>query len=113
MVFLIQKSQNKDSLAIQLKLNELVAAHSYDSNRLVDVEEMTEEELKTIAQYGNGLYQLFSSAAATAANVHNKLMTIGQTTRTGSSFGLFKSCFWYVLISAFVVFLIDNFLPEN
>jgi low affinity Fe/Cu permease len=51
MVFLIQKSQNKDSLAIQLKLNELVAAHGSASNRLVNVEGMTEEELKVIRKY--------------------------------------------------------------
>jgi low affinity Fe/Cu permease len=51
MVFLIQKSQNKDSLAIQLKLNELVAAHELASNRLVSVEDMTEEELKVIQKY--------------------------------------------------------------
>lgn len=51
MVFLIQKSQNKDSLAIQLKLNELVAAHELASNRLVDVENMTEDELRVIQKY--------------------------------------------------------------
>ncbi len=51
MVFLIQKSQNKDSLAIQLKLNELVAAHEFASNRLVDVESLTEEEMKIIQKY--------------------------------------------------------------
>ena len=51
MVFLIQKSQNKESLAVQLKLNELVAAHELASNRLVDVENMTEEELKVIQKY--------------------------------------------------------------
>jgi len=51
MVFLIQKAQNKDSLAIQLKLNELVAAHESASNRLVDVESMTEDELKVIKKY--------------------------------------------------------------
>ncbi|MEP6711699.1 MAG: low affinity iron permease family protein [Ferruginibacter sp.] len=51
MVFLIQKSQNKESLAIQLKLNELVAAHEFASNRLVNVEDMTEEELKIIQKY--------------------------------------------------------------
>ena len=51
MVFLIQKTQNKDSLAIQLKLNELIAAHEFASNRLVNVENMTEEELKIIQQY--------------------------------------------------------------
>ena len=51
MVFLIQKSQNKESLAVQLKLNELVAAHEFASNRLVDVENMTEEELRIIQKY--------------------------------------------------------------
>ena len=48
MVFLIQKAQNKDSLAIQLKLNELVAAHEFASNRLVNVENLSEDELKVI-----------------------------------------------------------------
>ena len=48
MVFLIQRSQNKDSLALQLKLNELVAALDGASNRLVSVEELSEEELKTL-----------------------------------------------------------------
>jgi len=51
MVFLIQKSQNKDSLAIQLKLNELVAANEIASNRLLNAENMTEDELKVIHKY--------------------------------------------------------------
>jgi low affinity Fe/Cu permease len=51
MVFLIQKSQNKESIAVQLKLNELVAAHEFASNRLVDVENMSEDELKIIQKY--------------------------------------------------------------
>lgn len=58
MVFLIQKSQNKDSLAIQLKLNELVAAHEFASNRLVNVENMTEDELKAIQKYYGKLSNL-------------------------------------------------------
>lgn len=51
MVFLIQKSQNKDSIAIHLKLNELVAAHEIASNRMVDVENISEEELKVLQKY--------------------------------------------------------------
>ena|SRR5579862_1028686 len=58
MVFLIQKGQNKDSLAIQLKLNELVAAHEFASNRLVNVENLSEEELKVIQKYYTGLSNL-------------------------------------------------------
>ena len=38
-------------MAVQLKLNELVAAHEFASNRLVDVEDMTEDELKVIQKY--------------------------------------------------------------
>jgi low affinity Fe/Cu permease len=58
MVFLIQKAQNKDSLAIQLKLNELVAAHEFASNRLVNVENMSEEDLKVIQKYYAGFSSL-------------------------------------------------------
>lgn len=58
MVFLIQKSQNKDSLAIQLKLNELIAAHEFASNRMVSVEDMSEDELKVIKKYYAKLNEL-------------------------------------------------------
>lgn len=58
MVFLIQKAQNKDSLAIQLKLNELVASNKYSSNRLVDIESMTQEEMETVQKYYQKLSEL-------------------------------------------------------
>jgi low affinity Fe/Cu permease len=45
MVFLIQRAQNKDGLAIQLKLNELIAAVRGASNRLINVEDLSEEEV--------------------------------------------------------------------
>jgi low affinity Fe/Cu permease len=48
MVFLIQRTQNKDGLAIQLKLNELVAALQGASNRLIDVEDLSEKELQIL-----------------------------------------------------------------
>jgi low affinity Fe/Cu permease len=51
MVFLIQRTQNKDSLALQLKLNELVAAVQGASNRLIDVEDLTEEELHALHRH--------------------------------------------------------------
>ncbi|MEN2413275.1 low affinity iron permease family protein [Flavobacterium mesophilum] len=58
MVFLIQKAQNKDSLAIQLKLNELVASSELSSNSLVDIESMTEEEMEIIQKYYHRLSEL-------------------------------------------------------
>jgi low affinity Fe/Cu permease len=51
MVFLLQRAQNKDSLAIQLKLDELVAAMTGASNRLIDVESLNEDELETLHQF--------------------------------------------------------------
>jgi low affinity Fe/Cu permease len=51
MVFLIQRSQNKDSLAFQLKLNELVAAVQGASNRLIDIEDLTEDELAVLHRH--------------------------------------------------------------
>lgn len=58
MVFLIQKAQNKDSLAIQLKLNELVASSEHASNRLVDIENLTEKEMITIQKYYRSLSEM-------------------------------------------------------
>lgn len=51
MVFLIQKSQNKDSKAIQIKLNEIIAASKNASNRIVDIEDLTEDELNLLHKY--------------------------------------------------------------
>ena len=51
MVFLIQKSQNKDSKAVHLKLNELLASHQGASNRMVDIEDLTEQELDQLHKF--------------------------------------------------------------
>jgi Predicted small integral membrane protein len=48
MVFLIQRSQNRDALAVQLKLDEIVSALEGASNRLISVEDLSEEELKVL-----------------------------------------------------------------
>ena len=51
MVFVIQQSQNKDTTAIQLKLNELIACEERASNRLVSIEDLTEEELVVLKKF--------------------------------------------------------------
>ncbi|MDQ6608458.1 MAG: low affinity iron permease family protein [Bacteroidota bacterium] len=58
MVFLIQHSQNKDSLAIQLKLNELIAAEERASNRLIVVEDLSQDELEVLKKFYVRLSQL-------------------------------------------------------
>lgn len=51
MVFVIQQSQNKDTAAIHMKLNELIASNEKASNRLVDIEDLTEEELLILKKF--------------------------------------------------------------
>jgi low affinity Fe/Cu permease len=58
MVFLIQRAQNKDARAASLKLNELIAAIEGASNRLVDVEDLSEEELATLHQHFRRLVEM-------------------------------------------------------
>jgi low affinity Fe/Cu permease len=58
MVFLIQRSQNKDALAIQLKLNELVAAIEGASNRLINVEDLSEDDVRILKAHYKELAKL-------------------------------------------------------
>ncbi len=66
MVFLIQKTQNKDSKAIQLKLNELIAASQKASNRMVDIEDLSEKELDILHKF----YQRISDKAEKEKDIH-------------------------------------------
>lgn len=66
MVFLIQKSQNKDSKAIQIKLNELIAANEKASNRIVDIEDLTEKELDQLHCY----YEKLADFAEDDEDIH-------------------------------------------
>ena len=61
MVFLIQRSQNKESLAVQLKLNEIVAALEGASNRLIDVENLDEGELRQLHLFYKTLARMAKS----------------------------------------------------
>jgi low affinity Fe/Cu permease len=66
MVFVIQQSQNKDTLAIQLKLNELIASDSAANNRLVDIEDLSAEELAVLKKF----YIKLALLAETDDDVH-------------------------------------------
>lgn len=66
MVFVIQQSQNKDTVALQLKLNELIAASPTTSNRLIDVEDLSASELETLKKF----YIKLSMLAKKEGNIH-------------------------------------------
>lgn len=61
MVFIIQQSQNKDTIAVQLKLNELIACQEKASNRLIDIEDLTADELEVLKKYYVKLSKLAES----------------------------------------------------
>ena len=67
MVFVIQQSQNKDTVAIQLKLNELIAASATASNRLIDVEDLSAKELETLKKF----YVQLSELAKKEIDIHS------------------------------------------
>ncbi|MBW7924149.1 MAG: low affinity iron permease family protein [Burkholderiaceae bacterium] len=80
MVFLIQHAQNKDSRAVHLKLNELLASHEYASNRLVAIEDLDEESLLKLHDFYCRLAELaeqegglkVSHSADEAEQVHSR-----------------------------------------
>src|SRR6478752_6987713 len=67
MVFIIQQTQNKDTTALQIKLNELIASSEAASNRLVSAEDLTTEELEVLKKF----YSRLSSLAEKEENIHS------------------------------------------
>jgi low affinity Fe/Cu permease len=63
MVFLIQNTQNRDAKAMQLKLDELIRALKSARNELVDLEDLSDEELKKLEEQ-------FQRMRKRAENVH-------------------------------------------
>src|SRR6218665_1683389 len=66
MVFVIQQSQNKDTKALHLKLNELIACNQHASNRLIDIEDLTADEIEVLKRY----YVELSKLSAMEKNIH-------------------------------------------
>lgn len=71
MVFILQKTQNKFSTVMNIKLNELVASYDTASNRLIKAEDLSEEELRKLAAH----YQTLSSSLDQNAS-HNEVSSI-------------------------------------
>lgn len=96
MVFLIQKSQNKDSKAIHLKLNEIIASHQGTSNRMVDIEALSELELDRLHKFYMQLSDLaemeddITSTHSIDAAAENHSVKLGQY-RTRKSYTKSKS----------------------
>jgi low affinity Fe/Cu permease len=55
MVFIIQSSQNRDTAAVQLKLDELIRANVNARNTMLGIEDLSEEDLRRIKKALEGL----------------------------------------------------------
>ena len=69
MVFLIQRSQNKDTLALQLKVNELIAAQRGAHNSMINIESLSETELRSLMERFSHLAEGLQGNAATSVGV--------------------------------------------
>lgn len=88
MVFIIQQTQNKDTIALHLKLNELIACNENASNRLIDIEDLTEEELQIVKKFYVRLAELamksndlHSSHSLDDAESNHQLKTVSAKSR--------------------------------
>jgi low affinity Fe/Cu permease len=61
-IFIIQKTVNRFSVALQLKMNELVASHDKASNEMINIEGKTEEELKQLTKHYDTLAEKIKDA---------------------------------------------------
>lgn len=74
MVFLIQNTQNRDSKAIQLKLDELILA-TRGRDALVDLEDMTDEELEELDREFREIHEK-QATSQTMKKLHLKLAAL-------------------------------------
>lgn len=69
MVFLIQRAQNKSAMAVQLKLNEIIGALRGASNRMIGIEELSEDDLRRLHQRYQQLAEVSQDTARLKAAV--------------------------------------------
>src|SRR3954447_4735205 len=72
MVFLIQNTQNRDSLAVHLKLDEIISAIDSADNEIMQAEDETEEEMVV-------LKRKYADIARQQAELHNRIKELGGT----------------------------------
>ncbi|MEP6615108.1 MAG: VWA domain-containing protein [Ginsengibacter sp.] len=84
-----------------------------DENGATVITRLNEEELKSIAENGNGLYQLYTSADDVADRLANQLAGIGKTSLVDSSTAVYENYFWYFLLAALTLLVAEMLVPER
>lgn len=84
-----------------------------DENGKLVISKLNEDELKSMAQNTNGLYQLFTTTDEVVGNLQKKLSGIEQTTLTDTAFENYKHYFPYFLWGALFLLVIEFLTPEK
>jgi low affinity Fe/Cu permease len=84
MVFLIQRAQNKESMAVQLKLSEIVAALEGASNRMIGVENLSEAEIELLHKHYERLVAMARQDANLTKSHSIEEAESGKTANSGS-----------------------------
>ena len=71
MVFLIQNTQNRDAKAMHLKLDELIRAVKGARNQLVDLENLSDDDLKKLEEQFQGLRKQSEKSRTRSDNGHS------------------------------------------
>jgi low affinity Fe/Cu permease len=72
MVFLIQNTQNRDAKAIHLKLDELIRAVSKARTELVDLEDLSEDELERLQGEFQELHNQYAKRVEQVKEIHGR-----------------------------------------
>jgi low affinity Fe/Cu permease len=79
MVFLIQNTQNRDTRAINLKLDEIIRSHKHAHNEMIDIEKLNDKELEELAQH----YEKIRAACDERAAAKAAMQKANETTDVG------------------------------
>lgn len=78
MVFLMQNTQNRDTISIQIKLDELIRANESARNKLLSLDELSEEQLKHLKETFASLADSPPVIQRTLAKAHDELVQAGE-----------------------------------
>ncbi len=84
-----------------------------DNDGNIVVSKLNEEELKTIAEKGNGIYQIFNNTEEVVSKLDQQLSTMDQRTVTEDSMVNYKSFFQWLLLPALLLLVIEFFMSEK
>jgi Ca-activated chloride channel family protein len=94
-------------------IDELTNQEKKDVNGNTVITRLNEEELKSIAEKGNGSYQLFTTADELVTKLDTQLASMDQRTVTENSLVNYKYFFPYFLMLALFLMVVELFISER